>query len=832
MNPLARYFTILLFAACVIPGALLAQQGNSTGDTYGSTMGSLGEIPPSFIQNEGQWPDGVEMLVQGKGYNLWVKKGELLYDLFRVEALATANKARTASSFPADIRRTGAVVRMTFVGASKDAAARGLLRRGGYNNYFLGNDQSRWASNVPTYEEARITNLYSGIDALLRFENGEIRYDLLLEPGADPMTVQVRYDGVEAVRVDPSGDLVLRTAIGELRQRKPYAYQMDGETRRTVTCSFAARADGSVGFKLGSYDPTRPLVIDPLIYSTVIGGGAHDAAYDMKVDRRKNIYLTGWTFSPRFPVNPGGYSETFNGDSAYSDLFVTKINSDSGKVIYSTFIGGVMNDVANAIELDTLGNVYLVGSTESGNFPFTRGAYDTTHNSQGLPDAFITKLSADGSRLIYSTFLGGAKGDEAFAAALDSVGNIYVGGSTYSANYPAGRPAFDTLLEGAIFSDAFLAKLSANGTQMIYSTYLGGSQSEQINDIAVDRTGRVYLAGGTWSTDFPLTPNAARRENHSVGKGFEQDGFFTAIAADGLQLVHSTYLGGDRLDVVNGLVIDSLGKAILCGETRSVNFPVSKPYDTLSDKEKLPDAFVMRIDPVDGVILRSTVIGGSGEDVAYDVAMNRAGMLAVCGISNSTNFPVTSGAYDISHSDTTDIDAFFLVLDSARYTVNYASYIGGGRNDYAHAIGLDAERDIYIAGATSSTNYPTTTGPYAQSGGGAASVFVSRFSLKPASVADDRRMVTITSATIAPNPTSGRTRLAIPNAEELALRSGARITLFTSLGDAVLELEGSMLHDGAWGADLDLSGLAPGNYYARIVGSAGAAAVGPIVVVR
>jgi Beta-propeller repeat len=830
MNSITRPLAIILLAA--FTAAFSAPNAIAQPRIADASVPS--QAPPSFIENRGQWPGDVAMLVQGKGYNLWVKNGELLYDLFRV-APAAGSPAAAASG----LERVGTVVRMEFVGASASAAARGLLSRRGYNNYFVGSDPARWATHVALYEEARIERLYPGVDALLRIEDGEIRYDLLLAPGADPAAVQVRYHGVGGVAVEESGDLVLATSLGQLRQRKPYAYQMDGEVRRTVPCSFTTRGDGSVAFELGSYDRTRPLVIDPLIYSTVLGGGVHDAAYDMKTDGRKNIFLTGWTFSPRFPVRTGGYSEKFTGDSAYSDLFVTKLNSEDGAIVYSTFIGGAMNDVANALELDTAGNVYLAGSTESWNFPATRGALDTTHSSPGTPDVFVTKLSADGARLLYSTFIGGTKSDEAFALAIDSVGNAYVGGSTYSANYPTLRPAFDTAIRGDIFADAFIAKLSADGSHLLYSTYIGGEQSDQINDIAVDKNGRAYLAGGTWSTEFPLTANASRRRNLSPGNGHEQDAFVALLANDGQSLHFSTYLGGYRFDVANAVAVDPTGHAVICGETRSANFPVHRPYDTANQNEKKPDAFVTRIDPVDGELVRSVVIGGGGEDVAYDLGMNRAGTLVVCGITNSVNFPVTSGAHDIAHPDTTDIDGFFALLDSVAFTVNYATYIGGGRNDFAHAIAVDADRDIYIAGATASTDYPTTTGPYVQSGGGATSVMVSRFSFKPASISSGRGARVLAGITIAPNPTHGSTRVAFPD-NGLLLHDGSTITLFNTLGQVVMEVactpvgssaSGGVL-GGAWGADIDMETLPPGLYYGRVAGSDGAAAFGPIVVAR
>jgi hypothetical protein len=813
---------ILLAAVAALTGRLSAQPAWETP-----------RAPLSFIENRGQWPDEVAMLVQGKGYNMWVKNGEFVYDLFRLSPITGAPVPASATlASQAALERRGTVVRMHFIGASADASTRGLLQRGAYNNYFIGSDRSRWATRVPLYEEARVSRLYPGIDALLRFENGEIRYDLLLAPGVDPASVQVRYEGAGAVRVEPSGDLVLVTSMGELRQRKPFAYQMEGESRRAVPCSFSAGVDGAVSFTLGGYDRTRPLVIDPLIYSTVLGGGVHDAAYDMKVDNRKNIYLSGWTFSPRFPVRAGAYSERFTGDSSYSDLFVTKLNSDSGSVVYSTFIGGTMNDVANALELDNAGNVYVAGSTESWNFPVTRGARDTVHRSPGTPDAFVTKLSADGSKLLYSTFIGGAKSDEAFALAIDSTGNAYIAGATYSANYPTTRPAFDTAIVGGIFADAFVTKLSADGSRLLYSTFIGGEQGDQINDIAVDKAGRAYCAGGTWSTEFPLTPNASRRTNRSPGKGYEQDAFVAQLSADGTALLFSTYLGGDRFDVANGIVIDSLDNVIVCGETRSVNFPVNRPYDTASQSEKKPDAFVTRIDPVDGELLRSMVIGGAGEDVAYDLAMNRAGSLIVCGITNSVNFPVTSGAYDIAHLDTTDIDAFFALLDSVGYTVAYATYIGGGRNDFAHAVALDADRDIYVGGATASIDYPTTTGPYMQSGGGATSVMVSRFSFKPASISSGRGVGALAELSIVPNPTHGRTRLLIPRGADPGLRDGSTITLFNTLGQAVLDARCGAIGGDGWGAEIDMSLLAPGLYYGRVAGNDGATAFGPIVLVR
>ena len=456
-----------------------------------------------FIENKGQWASEVLYLTKIGGLNAWITKSGVVYDYYKIEVkekqdvqhLGDVGHLRDIEQQNTSIK--GHVVKMElsnspFVKGGQGVSSEGLGKLDGYYNYFLGNDQNKWASYVSLYEEVKINNVYNGVAVRYYHELSEssklsesLRYDFIVSPFANPSQIKMRFEGQENIFINENGELIYITRFGEVKNAKLFAYQEKdvqhlgdvGHLKKQIPCSFTQNPDGSISFTLGNYDYTKPLIIDPLIYSTFLGSSSsQDYIYShgsMKIDNEGNVNITGYTNSTAFPTTSGVYDESFNGNR---DVFVTKLNASGSALIYSTFLGGSADDRGFSLALDSEGNAYVTGYTTSTNFPTTSGAYDVSSNY--YDDVFITKLNASGSALIYSTYLGGGGSDIGFFIALDNEENAYITGRTYSSNFPTTADAFDVSLNGYEAADIFVTKLNANGSALIYSTFLGGSGSD------------------------------------------------------------------------------------------------------------------------------------------------------------------------------------------------------------------------------------------------------------------------------------------------------------------------------------------------------------------
>jgi beta-propeller repeat-containing protein len=442
------------------------------------------KLPLSFTPNEGQTDEAVRYYAQGAGYGFFFTKGG------------------ATLSF-ADGEGRGHALALDFLGADPDATLAARERLSGKVNYLVGDDLTRWRQGLPTHGELVYGGLWPGIDMAVRGEGGKLKYEFHLQPGSSVEDIRLAYSGAERLSVGAGGELLVQTSLGVLKDAAPVSYQLIGGERVPVESRYKLAGDGGgYGFAVGAYDPRYPLVIDPgLDYSTFLGGSDFDQGNGIAVDTRGRAYVTGQTSSADFPTTPGAFDTTFNG--GLFDVFVTKLNASGSALVYSTFLGGSDIDAGAGIAVRD-GNAFVTGFTLSADYPTTRGAFDTTYN--GGQDAFVTKLNASGSALAYSTFLGGMEDDVGFDIAVRE-GRAFVTGSTTSADYPTTRGAFDRTLDS---TDAFVTKLNASGSALVYSTFLGGSDGDFGLDIAV-REGRAYVTGNTSSADYPTTPGAFDR---------------------------------------------------------------------------------------------------------------------------------------------------------------------------------------------------------------------------------------------------------------------------------------------------------------------------------
>jgi hypothetical protein len=529
--------------------------------------------------------------------------------------------------------------------------------------------------------------------------------------------------------------------------------------RRPVEARYVLRAHHRIEFKIGSYDRRQPLIIDPVLtYSTFVGGGSNDAATAIQIDPVGNAYITGGTTSTDFPIVSGAYPTYGGGPSSCTtyafqcgDAFVTKIDASGQSLLFSTYLGGSQSDTAFGLAVDSTGSAYIVGETYSSNFPTSMGAFQTALT--GTHNGFVTKLNWNGT-LSYSTYLGGSDQDTAAGVGIDSSGNAYVAGRTRSSDFPVTTGAFQTTAPGS--QDGFVTKLNATGTALGYSTYLGGSNNDAANAVAVDSSGDAYVTGQTTSTDYP-TMNAYQTTfaggGTDCGSGIIcGDAVVTELNSAGSALLYSTYLGGSAEEAGSAIAVDSAGNAFVAGGTDSTNFPVSygAPQPAYGGGSAhcgsaglaCGDAFVARVNTAasgTASLAFSTYIGGSGDDLALGVALDASGHVHVSGGTNSTNFPVTGTAAQISYGGGTAVcgistfcgDAFVLTLTNLGSALMYSSFVGGSGDDFGTGVAVSAS-STYLTGATISANFPVTGGAYSTSctscSSGASDAFISEIS--------------------------------------------------------------------------------------------------------
>ncbi len=681
--------------------------------------------PLSFEVNHGQTDAEVKFLARGRGYTLFLTATEAV---LRLRA-SHRDKDSAAEATEA------AVLRLQFLGANPTPTVFGQERRVAQANYFRGNDSKRWSTHVPLYARVRYENLYPGIDLVYYGNQQRLEYDFVLAPGADPERIRLRYAGVDRLRLDADGNLILRVAGREVLQRTPVIYQdIDGQ-RQAIAGNYVITGTNQVGFALARYDAGQPLIIDPILeYSTYLGGSGTDWGHDIAVDASGNVYVTGRTRSLDFPLaNPlqsthAGLDERWGGD-----VFISKFDPSGRSLIYSTYLGGSSGEEAWGIAIDADGNAYIAGVTRSGDFP-TVNPYQPV--IAGELDVFIAKLNAAGSALVYSTYLGGSGSEGSRGITVDTDGNAILTGYTSSPDFPMASP-IQAVLAGN--QDAFVTKLDASGTLLVYSTYLGGNRlwrgteigTNMGRDIAVDTDGNAYVTGSTNSPDFPTVGPI----QVSHGGDYYDDAFVAKINAAGSMLVYSTYLGGSSHDFGLSIAVDGGGNAYVTGYTESPDFPTLNPIEGLSDvtppSYRRGSIFVTKVDAAGSALAYSSLlVNGWGRGIAVDAA----GSAYVTGLTQSLDFPLASPFFQLRFAGG-EYDAFVLKVNPAGSALVYSSYLGGQWYDVGTSIAVDAAGSAYVTGTTSSNDFPTVNA-LQSSRADSSDAFVTKVKLDPTTSAD------------------------------------------------------------------------------------------------
>jgi hypothetical protein len=662
------------------------------------------QMPLRFEANEGQTDPRVKFVARGRGYTLFLTPEAAVLALQKPTHQIPESKLATAKE-QSNEREIG-VLRMQLARANSNARVEGSERLGSISNYFLGNDPRAWRSNVANYAKVRYRDVYPGVDLIYYGRGGELEYDFVVAPGADPRKIEFELSGLRGTHPDAQGNLMIPADGGEVLLRRPAIYQLCRGERREIAGGYAMRGANRAGFELAAYDRALPLVIDPVLaYSTYLGGSSSDLGLSVSVDKSNNIYVTGSTQSNNFP-NVNGLSVALRG---IQNIFVSKLNPNGNTLTYSTYIGGTGTDQGNGIAADAAGDAYVVGTTNSANLP-TAG---TPFQSQlkGVQNAFVLKLNPSGSALLFSTYLGGNGSDSGNGIALDSDGNAYVAGQTSSTNFPVAAPLQGTL--GGV-TNGFVSKVKPDGTGLLFSTYLGGNASDLAGGIALDSNRNVYLTGQTTSANFPT---ASPLQATIAGPA---NAFVSEIKPDGSALVFSTFLGGAGNDQGSGIAVDSSGVVYVAGATTSANFPTMAPLQAALKGDQ--NGFVSKIAANGASLTFSTYLGGSNGDRALAVAVNSSGTIYVTGQTRSNNFPTF---HPFEPSLDGPANAFLSALKNDGSAFIYSTFLGGNGNDSGNSITTNSAGDAVLAGTTQSSNFPLA-GPEQNFFAGASDVFIAR----------------------------------------------------------------------------------------------------------
>lgn len=673
-----------------------------------------------FIENKGQWDDRALFLSKMQNLNFWITPNGVVYDYYRIEKNEKKfNDDLTPNeNYGSITKHYGHIVFSKFLNSNPNPIVEKNDIKETYHNYFIGDDQTKWKTNVPLFSNIVLKNIYQGIDVSYFYQEDNVRHDFIIAPNANPYQIKYKFEGQQKLSITGNGDLIVHTSLGEIVHTKLFAFQEIGNAKQPVDCKFVIEQDNIVRFELGNYDKNKTLIIDPVVrtFSSYLGSTSTDYAQSTTIDLSGFVYITGYTLSSAFPVTAGAYQTII---STTPDAFVTKMNATGSALVFSTFLGGNGDDRAVAIKVDANSTIYLAGYTTSTNYPVTTGAFRTTNS--GGNDVFATRLSAAGNSLLQSTYIGGSSTELAYGMTIDNSGSMYITGYTASTNYPVSVGAFRTTNSGG--NDVFLTKLNPGGQTLAYSTYIGGSSTDIAYGVEIDQFGAAYVTGYTASTNYPVTAGAY----HTVYTA--TDPFLTKFNSTGTALIYSTLMPGNSTDIAWGIAVDNQQQATIVGYTFStLNFPLVNAFRTtyLSG-----EAFMTKFNSSGNGLIFSTYFGGNSSDYFYDVVVDIEGLLYAAGYVSSTDITVTfDAAQPFSGGGTEGI----LVQVSPTGALRYSTYIGGSSTDQAYwyqCMDINQVNEVAVAGYTFSTNFPVSATAYQRVASSTPDGFIQQYAFDP-----------------------------------------------------------------------------------------------------
>jgi len=636
-----------------------------------------------FVENKGQIEDiSIEYYLTFQNLEIHFYSSMVEYVLLDATSAELAGEAVTIR-FP----------------MSYEVKPQGRWSRNTTLNFYVGNDDKQWIEGIGTFDEVVYSGLYEGVDLVYRLTDTGCKYEFRIGLEGDPDEISLSVRGHEKLSTTRAGEMVISTVDGIMRDTGLVAFY-DGSPSDVVDCAFDIQDDDTYGFILGDYDRGRPIVIDPLIFSSFIGGGGWDGCMDVALDGEGYMYLAGWTSSPGMFTSTGALKANKTG---WMDIYLAKMNPAGSRLVYATYLGGTNDDTIPYIKVEPSGRVYITGLTQSEDFPTTPDAYQREY--RGSKDAFVAKVDENAGALLYSTYLGGSGMDWANGIDVDEDGHAYVTGETGSDDFPVSDGAYGRNHSG--YSDVFVTKLSPDGSSMVYSTFISGNDFDVPYGIGIDREGNCWVAGTTQSTDFPVTEDAFQTIHSGGPNWMYSDAFVCRVGFDGTNLLYSTYIGSNGTDTIRDLTVDDDGNAYVTGESSST-FPTTE-----GAYKRGGGVFAVKFLASDNSIAYSTTIGGGSSE---GIALDASGNVYLCGSTGSASWPITEGAVQDDPYDL--FDGMVARLNTNGSQLVYSTVIGSHGTDRCRDIAVDGSGNAIVCGQTGAGDFPITEGSYQSSYGG------------------------------------------------------------------------------------------------------------------
>jgi Beta-propeller repeat len=698
------------------PQSTLSKHSSSNLEQQQNVNQSLGSIKVPFIPNFGQLDSSVSYYARTFGGTVFITgKGEIVYSLPTKADLAAGKNRQVTNQ-----QQSQLVLTERLAGAHVNGVTGGRTSKTQVS-IFHGNDPAKHQNSLATYEEVSLGHVYPGVELRLSAHGNSVEKLFYIFAGANPDDIQIEVSHGK-MSVADSGQLQIETDKGAVQFSRPVAWQDIGGKRIDVAVAYATNLGNNrtYGFHVGSYDSDYLLMIDPLLQSTYLGGNDTDSIRDLVIGPNGHLYVTGGTSSSDFPVCSSnlcfqGADHTFE----KSEAFVAEISPDLKQLFQTTYLGGSDSDSAAALAIDSSGNVFLTGETSSSDFPGLSGGADAT--LAGSSDGFVAKLSPNLRTLYQSTLVGGGSREMPRDIGISNIGKVLVTGTTLSNDlpdcttssppcFPPGQP--DSVFGGA--SEGFVALFAPDLKEMPIATYLGGSNRDDANGLAIAANGAVYVSGTTRSNDFP-----------SIAGGFDTscqdyyDAFITKFASDLSGIDQSTFYGGSDYEDSYGIALSADSTVYLIGETSSTDLPHCSGPGCQSRADEVMegsgDGFAARFSQDLQFLYGSTYLGGTDFDVATEIVLVSKAQwnswdvrVYIAGDTYSPDFPgVQNGSADMYSGGS---DGFITYLDRSLTRIQQASYIGGSGTDEAMGLAVSLTGDIYVAGLTRSINFPKTYG--------------------------------------------------------------------------------------------------------------------------
>jgi hypothetical protein len=674
-------------------------------------------LPMNFELNIGQSTPEVKFQARGRGYGLFLGEGAAFLMLKNHNVKTTAPANSTDDSIRKHDDGTTSFLKLTFCNANEKANIHGINEVITKTHYYKGADESKWVTNVPNYSKVCYDDLYPGIDMVYYGTQSGLEYDYIVKPGADASAIAMEIGNAKKLELTDKGDLIIKMENGQIHKGKPIVYQEVNGQRKTIEGSYVLEAANRIAFKVGAYDRTQTLVIDPsIVWSSYMGDSpsqiqpnnfGQDKGYGVAVDAAGNVYATGSTDSYDFPHPTTITQATLNRFSdpsvsgTITDAYIQEFSPDGKLLKFSAFFGGNSSDGGRAVAVDSSGFIYFTGFAGDGTFPIKNARFTYTAGT----DAFVAKVAPTGASLVFSTLIGGSGDDVGLGIAADANGNSYVTGGTKSANFPI-KFALVSAFSGVPNTSfaGFLAKFSPDGSNVVFSTYIDGPGAQPItiaNAVAVDASANIYVGGTTDGLNPVLTQNAF--QSGSKASAGNTNGFVLKVDTNAAVTIFGTYLGDTGPDGVTGVGVDNISRVFVTGFTQSANFPTQSPNQGALGAPGAQNAFFTIFANTGQSLAYSTFLGGSGVDSATGMAVDPDGYAYIVGTTTSTDFPVALLAQPpIQAGNAGGSDAFIAKYNPTGGEI-YATYLGSSGNDQGHGIaagvkGSAFEGNAYITG--------------------------------------------------------------------------------------------------------------------------------------